>query len=359
MSSKGRVLAVIALLLLAGCAGMGGSGASAGDGGGGDGAQMAASGGDGGNAAAGAADQAGDGAAAASAQTVRTDRAIIRTGRMVVRVENFTTASAAVTASARETGGYVSDSNRRLHRDGDESWYTGYVVVRIPSDQYRSMQETVGEQGTVRSEETTTEDVTDQLVDLEARLENLRSRRDRLRTFYEEADDTEELLRIEEQLSAVQSDIERLEAKKRSLEQRVAYSTLRVEIHEPTPGIDELRTQYHEQSLVAVFLSSVQDVYVFGRATVVTVVAAVPWLAVLAVPVVGGHRLLRGRSLPLVGRSDGGTAPESPPRDERTAANDAEDGGSQSDETTASESAGNSADESLDERADESADGKR
>ncbi|MBV0903161.1 DUF4349 domain-containing protein [Haloarcula salina] len=347
MSSRGRVLAVVALLLLAGCAGMGGSGASAGDGGGGDGAQMAASGGDGGsgNPGAEAADRASNGAAAVSAQAVRTDRAIIRTGRMVVEVENFTRASSAVAAAARERGGYVSDSNSQLHRDGDGSWYTGYVVVRVPSDQFRSVQETVSEQGTVRSEETTTEDVTDQLVDLEARLENLRSRRDRLRTFYEEADDTEELLRIEEQLSSVQSDIERLEAKKRSLEQRVAYSTLRVEIHEPTPGIDEIRTQYHEQSLVSVFLSSVQDVYVFGRATLVTVVAAAPWLAVLAVPVVGGHRLLRGRSLPLVGPSDGGTASDGPPpRDDRTAANDAEDGGSGPGETDANEAADESPD---------------
>lgn len=351
MSSTGRVLAVAALLLLAGCAGMGGSGASAGDGGGGDGAQMAASGGDGGsgNAAAGAADQASNGAAAASAQSVRTDRAIIRTGRMAVEVENFTTASEEIAATARETGGYVSDSNRQLHRDGDESWYTGYVVVRVPSDQYRAMQETVGEQGTVRSEETTTEDVTDQLVDLEARLENLRSRRDRLRTFYEEADDTEELLRIEEQLSAVQSDIERLEAKKRSLEQRVAYSTLRVEISEPTPGIDEIRTQYHEQSLVSVFLSSVRDVYVFGRATLVTVVAAAPWLAVLAVPVVGGHRLLRRGSLPFVGRSDGETSQDAPPlRNDQTAGDDAEDAGSRSSERAASGSGDDSADESMD-----------
>ncbi|WP_424004608.1 DUF4349 domain-containing protein [Haloarcula salina] len=350
MSSRGRVLAVVALLLLAGCAGMGGSGASGGDGGGGDGAQMAASGGDGGSAdaSAGAADQASNGAAAASAQSVRTDRAIIRTGRMVVEVENFTTASEEIAATARERGGYVSDSNSRLHRDGDESWYTGYVVVRVPSDQYRSMQETVSEQGTVRSEETTTEDVTDQLVDLEARLENLRSRRDRLRTFYEEADDTEELLRIEEQLSSVQSDIERLEAKKRSLEQRVAYSTLRVEIREPTPGIDEIRTQYHEQSLVSVFLSSVEDVYVFGRATLVTVVAAAPWLAVLAVPVVGGHRLLRGRSLPLLGRSDGETSRDAPPpRDERTA-DDAEDGGSDASETAPSGSGDDATAESTD-----------
>lgn len=299
-----RILAVVALLLLAGCAGLGGSQGDMSSKAGGDGAQLS-DGGDGGssNPAAASADreQIDDTGQSVQASDAVTQRAIIREGRMVVAVENLSESTDTIASQARETGGYVSDSSRELHRDGDETWYTGYIVVRVPSEQYDSMQSTVSKQGTVRSEETTTEDVTDKLVDLEARLTNLRERRDRLRTFYEQADSTEELLRIESELSSVQSDIERLEAQKRSLEQRVAYSTLRVEIREPAPGPADVRTPYHEQSLVAVFLSSVQDVYVFGRGALVTVVSLAPWLAVLAVPIVGIRRLLSGRSVPFIG----------------------------------------------------------
>jgi hypothetical protein len=302
MASRVRVLAVVALLLFAGCAGLGGSGDAGEAQGGGDGAQMA-DGGDGSSqpveadSGANAADsgniQAGDAAA---------DRAIIRNGRMVVEVENYSTTADAIAARARASGGYVSDSNRELHRKDGETWYTGYIVVRVPSEEYEPTQSMVSEQGTVRSEETTTKDVTDKLVDLEARLTNLRERRDRLRTFYERANSTEELLRIEEELSSVQSDIERLEAQKRSLEQRVAYSTLRVEIREPAPEPSAQQVPYHERSLVAAFLSSVTDVYVFTRGLLVTAASLAPWIVVLAVPVVGGRRLLRGRSLPLLGR---------------------------------------------------------
>lgn len=302
MASRIRVLAVVALLLLAGCAGLGGSGGADGAQGGGDGAQMS-SGGDGasqpaeGDSGASAGDgeniQAGDAAA---------DRAIIRNGRMVVEVANYSTTADAIAARARTSGGYVSDSNRELHRDDGETWYTGYIVVRVPSEEYEPTQSMVAEQGTVRSEETTTKDVTDKLVDLEARLTNLRERRDRLRTFYEQANSTEELLRIEEELSSVQSDIERLEAQQRSLEQRVAYSTLRVEIREPAPEPSAQQVPYHERSLVAAFLSSVTDVYVFTRSLLVTAASLAPWLVVLAVPAVGGRRLLRSRSLPLLGR---------------------------------------------------------
>ncbi len=59
---------------------------------------------------------------------------------------------------------------------------------------------------------------------------------------------------------------------------------------------------YHEQSLVAAFRSSVTDVYVFTRGLLVTAASLAPWLVVLAVPVVGGRRLLRGRSLSVLGR---------------------------------------------------------
>ncbi|MBV0922876.1 DUF4349 domain-containing protein [Halomicroarcula limicola] len=307
MSRKIVVLAVAATLLLAGCAGLGGNSA------GGDGAQLAGGGGDGGGSG-GDAGSAGGGQQNADASTngeiqanaAAQQRAIIRTGRMVVEVDNFSQRRSAIASQAREYGGYVSDSNQRLHRNGEAKWVSGYVVLRVPSERYRAMQEAVGSEGTVVTEETTTKDVTDQLVDLEARLENLKQRRARLRAFYDRANDTEELLRIEEELSSVQGEIERLEAQKRSLEQRVAYSTLRVELEEPEPGVTQIRTQYHEQSLVAVFLGSVQDVYVFGRATLVTLAAVAPWLGVLAVPVLGLRRLLGGREIPSVGGLRGG-----------------------------------------------------
>ncbi|WP_276271988.1 DUF4349 domain-containing protein [Haloarcula litorea] len=302
MSTTTRVLAVATLLLLAGCAGMGSNA-----GGGGDGAQLSAGAADGGGARQQSADQAGDGGdggGTAQADVAAQQRSIIKRGHMVVEVENFSDSRAALAGQTRQYGGFVAGSSQRLHRTGNTTWTTGYVVLRVPSEDYGELQDDVADEGTVLSEETETEDVTDQLVDLEARLENLRERRSRLRTFYEEANGTEELLRIEEELSEVQGQIERLQAQKRSLERKVAYSTLRVELREPDPGPDQIRTQYHEQSLTAVFLGSVTDVYIFGRSALVTLVAAAPWLGVLAVPAYGLRRLLSGRSLPLVG-SDG------------------------------------------------------
>lgn len=313
MPSTVRVFALVTIVLLAGCTGLGGQGASGADGselsadtaregdggGGGDSGQQAAV-----EATAApqatAAESQSDGAGSTE-QAVR-QRAIIKTGEMRLRVDNFTRSREAIASRARSLGGYVGDSGQRLHREGDEQWTTGYVVVRVPSGKYERMQDSVATQGTVLSESTSTKDVTDQLVDLEARLENLRSRRDRLRTFYDRANSTEELLRIEAELSEVQGEIERLQAQKRSLEQRVAFSTLRIELREPSPGPDDVTTQYHERPLATVFLGSVRDIYVFGRATLVTAAAVLPWLGLVGVPLLVGRYALRRRGVRLRAR---------------------------------------------------------
>jgi hypothetical protein len=342
MSRTVTILVVAACLLLAGCTGVG---PQAGSGDGGESAdlsagQQAAGGASSDGGGGDAASQAGDGGSDTTSVPEAGQRAIIKTGSMVVEVDNFSAARSTIADRVRERGGFVGGSDQRLHRSGNETWVTGHIVVRVPSDTYGETQALAADQGTVLSEETTTEDVTDQLVDLEARLENLRSRRDRLREFYDEANSTEELLRIEEQLSGVQMEIERLEAQQRSLERRVAYSTIRIELQEPEPGIDQIRTQYHEQSLVAVFVGSVNDVVVFAQASLVTVAGALPWLAVAAVPALGLRRLLRGRSLPFIGGGSGSptTAPtDSGPPDESAPEQTEEGPTEQSDEDTTEE----------------------
>lgn len=303
MASKRIVLVLTVMLLLAGCAGfgVGDQAASGGD-------QSAESGGQAEQQLDSAVSQSGAGAGSSGAsqpQVQAEDRAIVRTGRMVVEVENFSTARETVTARVESYGGYVEGSNQQLRRDGRREWRTGYVVLRVPRENFDDLQDDVRETGTVVNEDTETEDVSDQLVDIEARLENLRGRRDRLRTFYQQADDTQELLAIEEELSQVQGEIERLEAQKRSLEQQVAYSTLRVELREDAPGPDQINTAYHEQSLVSAFLGSIQTMYVAVRTLLVVLVTLAPWLAVLGLGTVGVRRGLRRTSLPYVGGREG------------------------------------------------------
>jgi hypothetical protein len=283
------VVLVALLAVLAGCGGAAQSGGSGGVAGGGDGG-----GGDAGDAeyeaataqpeATPAAAESGGSREASSSQSIQS-RALIRTGRVTVEVEDFERTERNLTALVESRGGFVSDSRQERNRVGEQTYLTGTVVLRVPSERFGATFEDVQAEGEVLSASTSTEDVTEQLVDIEARLSNLRAQRDRLRALYERANDTEDVLRVERRLSEVQTEIERLEARQQSLERRVALSTITVEIREERPdrlGVDE---KWYDIGFVGAFLESVNGVVVAVQAGVVLVGYVLPYLIVLATPV--------------------------------------------------------------------------
>jgi hypothetical protein len=300
---RGRPATVllVLLVLLAGCGGSAG-GAEV-SGGGGDSATVAetqrAEDGGGGGAAGG------DGGDASQTDgTVASGRSIIRTGEVRLRVENFEAARANLTAAVEARGGYVSDSTQQVHDRGEESWTSGRVVLRVPAEEFSSTMTAVENEGRVLESSTSTQDVTDQVVDLQARLDNLRAERERLRELYQRANDTEDVLAVERRLSEVQTEIERTEARLQNLQRRVAYSTITVEMSEPRPD-RPAPDQWYDTPVLAAFLDSVHGVGVVLRAAVVGFAYALPYLLVFLTPfAVAGGLLYRFRGR-ILGGDDG------------------------------------------------------
>lgn len=280
-------MAVVLLVVLAGCAGFGGGdGAEAAETGSSLQFQGGTGGGDDGVATVGGESGGSDGggsATVAPGEPLQADRAIVRTGSLAVQVENFSAARTEIGSRAQPMGGYVSGSDATRHTRDGESWTTGHVVVRVPAERFQAMLAFARERGTVLQEETSTEDVTDRLVDLQARLNNSKERRDRLRTFYERAESTDGLLDVEERLSSVQAEIERLQAQLQSLRDRVAYSTLRVRLVEPgasgAAGVDT-----RDASLVSAFLTSAASAVDYLYGTLLFAVRLAPYLGLFGLP---------------------------------------------------------------------------
>lgn len=271
------VLCLIVLTVLAGCAGGGLGGAGGGD--------SARSSGDGGSGGAGDGGLAGGDAEDGTGGELPAlqQREIIYTGRIVLEVDDFEAARRNVSEAARVRGGFVSESRAQLHRVDEQPYRTGVVVLRVPSENFSVLMEEVEAGGTVVDSETSSEDVTDQLVDVEARLSSLRAERDRLRELFEGANETQDVLAVEERLSEVQTEIERLEARQQSLERQVAYSTITVELREEPPEEDVER--WYDVGPIAAFLESIDGVVVTLRALVVGLAYLAPYLVVFGVPI--------------------------------------------------------------------------
>ena len=295
--TRAVVLAVVCLLALAGCAGLGADDAGdreetldAGDEPPGADETEEANGGEDGERV----ETEGDGEFAAAAE----DRALIRTGEVSLSVDSFAEASEAVRDAAETRDGYVSDSDERLHREERGNWTEGTLVVRVPAGEFDALLADVGEAGIVVDSSTESEDVTEELVDLEARVETKAAQRDRLTELYGEANETEEVLAIESELSDVQTEIERLEARQQSLEERVAYSTVVVHLAEPEPSHPEDPVEeraWYDTGVLAAFLASVEGVVTVLRAAVVGSAYLAPYLLAFGVPLAGVALVLRRR----------------------------------------------------------------
>jgi predicted small secreted protein len=225
-----------------------------------------------------------DSATAGQADADTPGRSIIRTGEVRLRVDEYESATSNLTALAERRDGYVSDSAQRVHDRGGEDWTTGRVVLRVPAEDFSATITEIEREGTVLESRTSSEDVTEQVVDLEARLENLRAERDRLRTLYDRANDTEDVIAVERRLSEVQTEIERTEARLQNVQRRIAYATITVELVESRPD-HPAPDRWYDTPAVAAFLESVDGVGVLLRAVVVGTAYAMPYLFVGLAPV--------------------------------------------------------------------------
>lgn len=110
-----------------------------------------------------------------------------------------------------------------------------YVTVRVPSAGYKAFVDAVSKLGTVLFQSESAQDVTQQHVDMAARLTNLKAELARLRQLFAKARNVREMLEVEQELSRVQGEVESLQAQISYLERQAAMATVTIELAEPKP----------------------------------------------------------------------------------------------------------------------------
>lgn len=158
------------------------------------------------------------------------DRTIVKTASMSLLVTDTRQAVADITTLVTTLNGAVTHSNVY------ESQYTpgviqGTMVLRVPAeqldtalDQLRSLAEKVS------TEVVNADDRTEQKVDLDAQLNNLRATEEQLLTILRQAQNVEETLQVQRELNSVRDRIERLQARLDNLLGDAAMATINVSL---------------------------------------------------------------------------------------------------------------------------------
>jgi len=168
-----------------------------------------------------------------------TTHLIIKSADMRVLVENSDVAIDRVTQIVGDTGGYIISSRvwNQPHLDGKNYKYAT-ITMGVPVQQFeRVLNRLRGLAVQVLDENASGEDVTDQYVDLQSQLTNLEATRERIKSFLDDATNVDEALRINQQLSEIERQIEEIKGRINYLQDRSAFSTITVNIEPQLPEV--------------------------------------------------------------------------------------------------------------------------
>ena len=164
------------------------------------------------------------------------DRKIIRNANLTLEVKSTSDMQHKVTSIAESHGGFVVTSEAKQREDADPAKRTLDIklVVRVPSDRFGSALDQIrGLATTLREENVTGQDVTEEFIDLEARIRTQRALELQFLEIMKQARKVEDALEVQRQVADVRTDIEKLEGRRRFLENRASLSTIAVTLEGP------------------------------------------------------------------------------------------------------------------------------
>ena len=225
------------------------------------------------------------------------ERLIIRSGNISMYVEDTLAAQATIeqmVESMAADGAFVVSANE--YGGTEERQPQISMAIRIPAARFDETMERLADLAViVNSSNESAEDVTEEYVDLEARLESLEAARQRLLEIMEEARNTEDLLEAEQQLTEREAQIESIKGRMQYLEQSARLSSIWIELQPyilNQPVGDEWRPAETVRRGVDALLDGLRG---FGNFAIFFAIAVLPWLLVIGAVVALIVALIRWR----------------------------------------------------------------
>jgi Domain of unknown function (DUF4349) len=168
------------------------------------------------------------------------ERKIIRNATLTLEADDPSKAVQRVASVAESRGGFVVTSESRQQRGagGSKSYEVYTVEMRVPAAQFdAALAEIRAAAGSVTAQKISGKDVTEEYIDLEARLRTQRALETQLMEIMKGAEEVADAIAVQRELTNVRTEIERLEGRRRFLENQSSLSTISVTIEPHAPLI--------------------------------------------------------------------------------------------------------------------------
>lgn len=168
-----------------------------------------------------------------SQQPLVTERKLIKNGSIEFEVGSVSDTKTKITALVTEAGGYISSDNQNNYSGAPRF----EQVARIPSDKLDDFVTKIeGLAKKVDSKSISTQDVTEEFIDVETRLATKKELEARYRDLLKQAKTVKDIIEVETQLNNVRGEIESMEGRLKYLTSQVSFSTLSISYYEAVSG---------------------------------------------------------------------------------------------------------------------------
>lgn len=217
---------------------------------------------------------------------VQTDRKLIYTAHFEIATEQYEDDLARILAAVEQAGGYIeseSTSGTKPVEYGDSGRNT-YLTARVPVSGYATFVQTVSGVGEVTSKNQQVDDISETYYDVQARIDMLELRYDKLEELLEKATVMEDIITLETEMSEILYELDGLKGTLRGMDARVEYSTVEISLCERVK-MTQVVTSSKDFGTRAgdAFSGTLKGVGVFFEEFGIGFIGALPVLVLLAV----------------------------------------------------------------------------
>lgn len=225
-----------------------------------------------------------------------TARKVIRNAELSIEVQSPSAAESKVSRLVEKMGGYVASSSREVvGGEGEKKWTTVSLSLRVPAERLdEALRELKRFGAGAETEKIGSEDVTDEYIDVGARVANQRHLEQQLVTILAQAGKIDDALKVHQELTAVRTEIDRLEGRKRFLESESSMAKVSLSLSPLRPVVGFSAADI----ALNVRRAATDSVSVAGRIVIFAIRAAgllLPLAVLFGLPGLGALWLLRRR----------------------------------------------------------------
>jgi len=193
-------------------------------------------------------------------QNVVDTRMMIKSGTVSLVVDDVNSSISDIVSYVEVKGGFLVTSN--VDKFGES--FSGYLTVRVPSENLDDTILYVKDMGEVESEHVDSSDITEEYIDLESELKNLRATESQFLEIMKRAVKIEDVLSVQRELGFVRGNIDRIEGRMKYLNQSVDLSSLTVYLS-TNPAVIPVITEDKKWEPLVIFKDALRSLLATGR----------------------------------------------------------------------------------------------